>query len=231
MARRARTPPGVAVLFGSVARGDAREDSDIDLLVVAEGWPASLAERRRPLLAEWERVRKERHLPVVAWNLVTKTPEEARHHSPLYLDLVEGGILIVDRRAVFRCVLDGLRARMRAATVVRKAQEAVELLLKGALRLAAVEPARTHDVTDLLRRESGRFPSWFGEPVNHLAAISTEMAGDRGIAFYGDERHELGPQISSPRRTHGHSSSSISWRTWSDGCSTAWRGRRRASRG
>jgi HEPN domain-containing protein len=24
--------------------------------------------------------------------------------------------------------------------------------------------------------------------------ISTEMAGDRGIAFYGDERQELGPQ-------------------------------------
>jgi len=80
------------------------------------------------------------------------------------------------------------------ATVVREAQEAVELCLKGALRLVAVEPARTHDVADLLRRESHRFPPWFGSEVERLASISTEMAGERGLAFYGDERQELGPQ-------------------------------------
>ena len=32
------------------------------------------------------------------------------------------------------------------AATVREAQECVELFLKGALRLVAVEPARTHDV-------------------------------------------------------------------------------------
>ncbi len=80
------------------------------------------------------------------------------------------------------------------ATVVREAQECVELFLKGALRLVAVEPARTHDAAELLRRESARFPAWFGAEVEHLAAISTEMAGDRGIAFYGDERQSIGPQ-------------------------------------
>jgi hypothetical protein len=80
------------------------------------------------------------------------------------------------------------------ATVVREAQEAVELFLKGALRLVAVEPARTHDVADLLRREAARFPGWFRGQVDHLASISTEMAGDRGIAFYGDERQGVGPQ-------------------------------------
>jgi HEPN domain-containing protein len=80
------------------------------------------------------------------------------------------------------------------ATVVREAQECVELLLKGALRLVAIEPARTHDVAELLRRESARFPDWFRTETDHLASISTEMAGDRGIAFYGDERQHLGPQ-------------------------------------
>lgn len=80
------------------------------------------------------------------------------------------------------------------ATVVREAQECVELFLKGALRLAALEPARTHDVAPLLRREAERFPPWFAAEIDHLAAISTEMAGDRGIAFYGDERQGLGPQ-------------------------------------
>ena len=38
------------------------------------------------------------------------------------------------------------------ATVVREAQECVELFLKGALRLVAVEPTRTHDVGEVLRR-------------------------------------------------------------------------------
>lgn len=80
------------------------------------------------------------------------------------------------------------------ATVVREAQECVELFLKGALRLVAVEPARTHDVAEMLRREAGRFPPWFRDEAERLASISTEMAGDRGIAFYGDERQDLGPQ-------------------------------------
>ncbi|MCY4024887.1 MAG: HEPN domain-containing protein [Acidobacteria bacterium] len=80
------------------------------------------------------------------------------------------------------------------ATVVREAQECVELFLKGALRLVAVEPARTHDVAEMLRREATRFPPWFRDEVEHLATISTEMAGDRGIAFYGDERQDLAPQ-------------------------------------
>ncbi len=84
--------------------------------------------------------------------------------------------------------------RGRWSTVVREAQESVELFLKGALRLVAVEPARTHDVADLLRRESARFPDWLRSEIDHLASISTEMAGDRGLAFYGDERQALGPQ-------------------------------------
>jgi hypothetical protein len=102
------------VLFGSVARGRAGADSDIDLLIVAEGFPRNLADRRRPLLAEWSRKQGERGLPGVEWNLVTKTPDEARHHSPLYLDMVEDAIILVDRDGFFGTVLDGMRARMRA---------------------------------------------------------------------------------------------------------------------
>jgi predicted nucleotidyltransferase len=101
------------VLFGSVARGEARESSDIDLLVIAEGFPKSLRERRCPLLAEWSRVRAEKGLPAVEWNLMTKTPQEARYHSPLYLDIVEDGILLVDRGGFFQAVLDAMRVRMR----------------------------------------------------------------------------------------------------------------------
>jgi hypothetical protein len=95
-----------------VARGQARESSDIDLLVVAEGLPQSPWERRAPLLAAWDRTRKARGLPHVDWSLVTKSVEEARYRSPLYLDLVEDGILILDRGGFFAGVLAGMRERM-----------------------------------------------------------------------------------------------------------------------
>ena len=86
-----------------------------------------------------------------------------------------------------------LERGMWAATV-REAQECVELFLKGALRLVAVEPARTHDVAAALRSEALRFPEWFRPSIDALATISTTLAGDRGMAFYGDEQRELGPQ-------------------------------------
>jgi HEPN domain-containing protein len=95
-----------------------------------------------------------------------------------------------NRKDLVRLALE----KRRWATVVREAQECVELYLKGALRLVALEPTRQHDVAELLRREARRLPAWFREQADRLATISTEMAGDRGIAFYGDERQELAPQ-------------------------------------
>ncbi len=102
------------VLFGSVARRQARPTSDIDLVLVADGLPRRLADRRRPFLESWERARATSTLPFVQWNLVTKSPTEARIRSPLYLDIVEDGILILDRGRFFEGVLAGMRARMRA---------------------------------------------------------------------------------------------------------------------
>ena len=101
------------MLYGSVARGRSTARSDVDLLVIADGFPRSLVERRRPLLAAWSRVQAEAGLPAVEWSLVTKTPDEARFHSPLYLDMVEDGILLIDRAGFFRNVLDAMRERMR----------------------------------------------------------------------------------------------------------------------
>ena len=46
---------------------------------------------------------------------------------------------------------------------VRQCQEAVELLLKAALRYVGVEPPKLHDVGPLLRKERDRFPAWFQE--------------------------------------------------------------------
>ena len=94
------------------------------------------------------------------------------------------------RMALVRLALE----RGMCAATVREVQGCVELFLKGALRLVAVEPARTHDVAAALRSEAVRFPEWFRSSIDALAAISTRLAGDRGMAFYGDEQRELGPQ-------------------------------------
>jgi predicted nucleotidyltransferase len=101
------------VLFGSVARRQAGPASDIDLVLVAEGLPRRRADRRRPFLESWERARAAHALPPVQWSLIVKSTPEARARVPLYLDIVEDGILILDRGGFLESVLAGMRARMR----------------------------------------------------------------------------------------------------------------------
>lgn len=78
-------------------------------------------------------------------------------------------------------------------TVVREAQEAVELFLKAALRHVGVEPSRTHDVSAILEANASRFPEWFAGRIPDLTVISAALTGDRGLAFYGDERLGIPP--------------------------------------
>lgn len=89
--------------------------------------------------------------------------------------------------------LDAFLADKRFATVVREAQEVVELLLKAALRFVGIEPARTHDVSRILRENASRFPDWFSAEIEELGRISTELAEDRGPSFYGDETRGIPP--------------------------------------
>ncbi|MDW7977486.1 MAG: HEPN domain-containing protein, partial [Candidatus Caldarchaeum sp.] len=79
------------------------------------------------------------------------------------------------------------------AYAVRQSQEAVELLLKAALRLAGVEPPKWHDVGPVLRRERERFPEWFREMVDDLASISRSLSRERELAMYGDEDLKIPP--------------------------------------
>jgi len=76
------------------------------------------------------------------------------------------------------------------AYCIRQCQEAVELLLKASLRLVGVEPPKLHDVGPVLLELKERFPEWFSERVNELAAISRWLRREREPSMYGDE--ELG---------------------------------------
>lgn len=77
---------------------------------------------------------------------------------------------------------------------VRRAQETVELALKGALRLAGVEVPHVHDVGIFLKEARGRFPDGFSREIDRLASISRRLRAERELCFYGDEETETPPE-------------------------------------
>jgi HEPN domain-containing protein len=77
--------------------------------------------------------------------------------------------------------------RGRYDDVVREAHEAIELLLKGALRFVGIDPPRRHDLAPVLRQHLDRFPPSWRERAEEICAVSERLFAERGHAFYGDE--------------------------------------------
>lgn len=105
------------VLFGSVARGEAGEHSDVDLLVVCEELPGSRWKRydlfhqaAAPLKGMLEELARQHYYP--EFRPVLKSRPEAEIHTPLYLDMVEDARILYDRDGFFAGVLASLRQRL-----------------------------------------------------------------------------------------------------------------------
>ena len=105
------------VVFGSVARGEARKDSDVDLLLVVDSIPKRRLERQR----EFMEVEKELEGYLnelfdegyfIDFSPIIKTPEEAMRLSPLYLDMVEDAIIAYDKEDFFAKILERVRKRL-----------------------------------------------------------------------------------------------------------------------
>ncbi len=83
-------------------------------------------------------------------------------------------------------VLDLLLAEKAYSDVIREAQEAVELALKGILRQIGVEPPKQHDVGRLVVEYARSLPPDVREDAPRLAEISRWLRKEREFAFYGD---------------------------------------------
>lgn len=97
------------VVFGSHARGEARVESDADVLVVVRGLPVRRWERYGALRPVARAVSDQF---AAALSLIALTPEEAGTVRPYYLGMLSGHVLLWDREGYFQGVLGRLRARL-----------------------------------------------------------------------------------------------------------------------
>ncbi|HHV62901.1 MAG TPA: nucleotidyltransferase domain-containing protein [Firmicutes bacterium] len=105
------------VIFGSVGRGTARPDSDIDILVVARDLPPGRLKRMDefnrveqlvlPELARLRRLGVETEL-----SAILKTPEEIQRGSLLFLDMTQDAIILYDPQNFMGDFLERLKAKL-----------------------------------------------------------------------------------------------------------------------
>lgn len=103
------------VLFGSRARGDAKEERDWDLLVIAENLP----ER------QMERYRKVKEILPQKWrgriSILAKTPDEFEAALPsLYLEIALDGLILYDPQEYAAVKLQKLRGLIQAKDLRRE---------------------------------------------------------------------------------------------------------------
>lgn len=79
------------------------------------------------------------------------------------------------------------------AFTVCQSQEAVELSLKGALRLLGIDFPKWHDISEVLLKEKEKFPTEFQDVLPKLAIISSLLTKKREPAMYGDEENKSPP--------------------------------------
>ena len=104
-------------VFGSVAAGTMRPDSDIDILVVCSSLPRGRTARVEAFDAVENRCRRELRRAEkkgvhTSFSPHLKTPEEVRHGSPIFLDMTDTARILLDRNDFLKRYLEKLKGRL-----------------------------------------------------------------------------------------------------------------------
>ena len=108
------------VLYGSVSRGEAGPESDVDLLLILKEASPVYRERLQPLIPLLRRLRREptwkdleaRGLSP-SLSVLVLSREEAEENRLLYLDMIDGARILLDQDGFFQGRLDALKVRLR----------------------------------------------------------------------------------------------------------------------
>jgi predicted nucleotidyltransferase len=113
------------ILYGSVARGQAKPGSDIDLLVICRELPPGAFRRQEVLEPVRERLQSAldslgEQGCYADFTEVIRTEAEAQRTHPLYLDMTDEAVILYDRGGFFAQVLAQVRERLRVLGAQRK---------------------------------------------------------------------------------------------------------------
>jgi predicted nucleotidyltransferase len=107
--------------FGSVVTGTATPESDIDVLIVAESMPMDLGLRVRESAPIHEKLRLSEtyhKLRMQGRNAFVSeiflTPDEAKGHPPILLDLTDEAFVAYDKNDFLKAVLEEMRRNLKA---------------------------------------------------------------------------------------------------------------------
>ena len=114
------------VLYGSLARGEVKKDSDIDLLIISEDLPRERLKRQDIFIKMEGDVDEEIKRIYEKWGCypyispILKTREEAKILSPLYLDMVTDARILYDKADFFKGILEKTRIELNSLHAKRK---------------------------------------------------------------------------------------------------------------
>nr|MDO8135600.1 nucleotidyltransferase domain-containing protein [Candidatus Njordarchaeum guaymaensis] len=107
------------VLFGSVARGKGKKESDIDFLIILQDASDDHYERLKPFVdielgmrknASYQRYLREGLMPCLSYLILSK--READENQYVFLDMVEDSIVLFDSSNYFKGRLSALKKRL-----------------------------------------------------------------------------------------------------------------------
>lgn len=100
------------ILYGSVARGTAKEGSDIDLLIILNEAPDAYYERLDPVIDIEIDLQKSLPGTVPIFSSLILSKNEAMENRNIFLDMIDGSVILYDKNDFFKNRLKELKNRL-----------------------------------------------------------------------------------------------------------------------